>query len=82
MGYTYHGAEYWKSPLGPQPSQALELNAKIDALVKAVWTWGESCGVDGVPFASKGDSHNEWMKSNAEEAKRNLLAAINAKGTP
>lgn len=79
VGTSNWGAYICRS-MGAQPSQAGEVTAEIDTLVKAVWTWGESCGVDGVPFASKGDSHNEWMKSKAEEAKRNLLAAINAKG--
>lgn len=49
-----------------------EIDAAIQHLVKSAWTWGESCGEDGVSWDKPGDSHNEWMRSNAHMAEREL----------
>jgi hypothetical protein len=53
----------------PQGATSEQIEKAIESLVKAAWAWGESCGVDSVAFNEEGDSHNRWMRDEAEKAK-------------
>lgn len=54
-----------------------EIEKLIEGLVKAVWGWGESCGVDNVGFSEHGDSHNAYMRNLAMTAKDKVYAMVN-----
>jgi hypothetical protein len=54
-----------------------ELEKVVDALVKAAWKWGKSCGIDDVPtMEARGDSYNEWQRDETAKAKALVLSLI------
>jgi len=59
-------------------AQPDDIERAVEALTRAAWNWGESCGVDGVRFDERGDSHNDWMRADAMKAKDAVYALLGA----
>jgi hypothetical protein len=67
---------------GAEPVATEQIEKAVEAMLKAAWAWGESCGVDGVGFNEKGDSHNDWMRHRAMQAKDAVYALFATPSSP
>lgn len=65
---------------GTGPNETIQ--AAVDALIRAAWSWGEGCGVDSVPWGAEGDSHNEMQRGEVDAAKRHLLSVLATQAAP